>query len=107
MRSGSARRNRACDFCVQEKGDFDVSPPCAALPRREQQQRQPRDQHAGENAAMDQLQGIVGEVRSAKELVQRAAQDEGEVGSPPSNSGVSRRVVSMTTCRSRRFRSAC
>ena len=67
-------------FCVQKKGDFDDSPPRATLPRREQQQRQPRDQHAGENAAMNHLQGIVGEVRSAKELVQRAAQDEGEVG---------------------------
>ena len=67
-------------FCVEQKGDFDVSPPRASLPRREQQQRQPRDQHAGDNAAMDQRQGIVGEVRPAKQLVQRAAQHEGEVG---------------------------
>ena len=68
------------DFHVEEKRDRDVSPPCPALPHREQQQRQPRDQHAGENAAMDQRQGIVGEARPAKQLKQRAAQHEGKVG---------------------------
>ena len=69
-------------FDVEQKGDLDVSPPRSPLPRREQQQRQPRDQHAGENAAMDQRQGIVGEVRPAKQLKQRAAEHEGEVGRP-------------------------
>ena len=50
---------------------------------------------------MDQFQGIVGEVRSAQELVQRAAQDEGEVGSSPQQlwrvqaSGVHRLLVEV------------
>ena len=80
MRSGSASEKPRVHFGVEQEGDVDVSPPRPPLPRREQQQRQPRDQHAGENAAMDQRQGIVGEARPAKQLVQRAAQHEGEVG---------------------------
>ena len=67
-------------FDVEEKGDRDVAPPRPSLPRREQQQRQPRDQHADENAAMDQRQRIVGEARPAKQLEQRAAEHEREVG---------------------------
>ena len=70
---------RVC-FCVEEKRDLDLSAQCHALPQREQQQREPRDQYAGENAAMDQREGIIGEVRPAKQLVDRATQHEGEVG---------------------------
>ena len=64
------------DFYAEEKGGVDDSLPRSPLPRREQQQRQPRDQHDDENAPMDQRQGIVGKARPAKQLIQRAAQDE-------------------------------
>ena len=63
-------------FEVEEKRDLRGSPPRSSLPRREQEQWQPRDQHERENASMDQRQGIVGEARPAKQLVQRAAQHQ-------------------------------
>ena len=66
---------------VEQKGNERVvSSPCASLPHREQQQREPRDHDGGEDTAMDQRQGIVGEARPAKKLKQRAAQHQGKVG---------------------------
>ena len=43
------------DFKVEQKGDLRGAPPRSPLQHREQQQRQPRDQHRDENASMDHV----------------------------------------------------
>ena len=68
------------DFRVEEKRDLDLSHQARPSAVESSSSGSHADHHARENAPMDQCQGIVGEARAAKQLEQRAADHEREVG---------------------------
>ncbi len=68
---------------IEQKWHIGTAAPQVSFQRREQQKRQPGKQRDNDDALAHHHQRIVGQVRPAQKLEERAAQDERELGGIP------------------------
>ena len=68
---------------ILEERDGGPRTPQVTFPGREQQQGQPGDQRKGDDPLAQECQRVVGQVRTAQKLEERAAEDEREVHGGP------------------------